>query len=128
MTGLDHGTLNLPLAKRGVTDAALDRYKADRARELKQQVRAGLASAREQKARVRELLDRIGDHRIMALAAPLKSRKPQTARDALYRAAQLNLPAWIAALESERFPPGGCAKCWAPLGKCDHSPEEWMGE
>lgn len=124
---LDHGELNLPLAKRGDIDGQIDRYKAEQAKLQADAGKAMRLSSRERKARVRQLLDHIGDYNIMRLAAPLGCRKPSTARTALYRAASLNLDAWIAALEREKFPPGGCAACWAPLGKCDHSPEEWMG-
>lgn len=124
---LDHGLLNLPLTKRGNIDAQIDRYKAEQARAAREAGTAAFHQVQDQKARVRDLLDRIGDYRIMALAKPLGSRKPASARKALYQAALSNLTLWIAALEREHFPAGGCAACWAPLGECDHSPEEWMG-
>jgi hypothetical protein len=37
------------------------------------------------------------------------------------------LDAWVAALERERLPAGGCATCWAPVGECQHSSSEWLG-
>jgi hypothetical protein len=126
MSVLDHGILNVPLAKRGNIDAQIGRFKAEEARKDRLAGTATFHQVREQKKRVRNLLARIGDHRIMALANPLGCRTPRTAREALYRAAVSNLPRWIAVLEREKFP-GGCAKCWAPLGECSHSDEEWMG-
>lgn len=127
MSRIDHGVLNVPLSKRGNIDAQIDRYKAEQAKAARKAGTAAFHEVRAQKARVRDLLARIGDHRIMALAKPLGSRMPASARAALYQAALTNLPKWIAALEREHFPAGGCAQCWAPLGQCDHSAEEWMG-
>lgn len=127
MTRLDHGLLNVPLSKRGNIDAEIDRYKADRAREIKEADRANFYAVRERQDAIRGHLERIGDHRIMMLAKPLGCRKPSTAREALYRAARSNLAVWLAALERESIPAGGCAKCWAPLGQCDHSSDEWLG-
>lgn len=124
---LDHGLLNLPLAKRGNIDSQIDRYKAEQAKVARKAGTAAFHEVRAHKARVRDLLDRIGDYRIMALAKPLGSRTAASARKALYQAALANLPKWIAALEREQFPAGGCAACWAPLGECDHSSDEWMG-
>lgn len=127
MSSLDHGMLNVPLAKRGNIDAQIDRYKADQAKTAREAARASFHRVREQKAQVRNLLARIGDHRVLVLAKPLGARKASSARKALYQAALSNLPVWIGALERERFPAGGCAACWAPLGECSHSADEWMG-
>lgn len=127
MTRLDHGMLNLPLSKRGNIDAQIDRYKAEQVKAARKAGSEVFHRVRQQKARVSELLGRIGDHRIMVLAKPLGSRTPKSARKALYQAALSNLPKWIEALERERFP-GGCATCWAPIGEpCSCSSEEWMG-
>lgn len=127
MSGLDHGILNVPLAKRGNIDAQIDRYKAEEARKERLAGTATFHRVRDDKKCVRDLLARIGDHRIMALAKPLGSRTPRTAREALFRMATSNLSRWIASLEREEFPAGGCAKCWASLGECSHSAEEWLG-
>lgn len=126
-TRLDHGMLNLPLAKRGNIDAQIDRYKADQEKAAREVRRETFYRVREMKAHVRTLLGRIGDHRILVLAKPLGSRTPGTARKALYQAALSNLPIWIAALEREQFPAGGCATCWAPVNECDHTGYDWLG-
>lgn len=125
---LDHGLLNIPFAKRGVNiDAEIDALKADLAREGRRARAERFRMVKQQRARVRELLARIGDYRVVQLAAPMGKFKPNGARRALCTAATANLTLWIAALETERFPPGGCAACWAPLGKCDHTEDEWLG-
>lgn len=127
---LDHGVLNTPIGSRargGSIDAQIDRWKREQAREERTAARQTRATVREQKSRVSELLDRMGDYRIMALAKPLGARKPSTARAALYQAAQSNLHRWIKVLEREAIPAGGCATCWAPVGQCDHDGREWLG-
>ena len=47
MQPLDHGALNIPLARRGNIDAQIDRYKADQARRAKadRQLQAALTAA-----------------------------------------------------------------------------------
>jgi hypothetical protein len=127
MSRLDHGLLNLPLAKRGNIDAQIDRFKAEQAKETRRQDTASFHRVRAQKARVRELLDRIGDYRVLQLATPLGARTAKKAREALYRAALSNLDRWIPVLERENIPAGGCATCWAPVGQCDHDGREWLG-
>ena len=57
MTALDHGYLNIPLAKRGNIDAQIDAYKAERAREEKAARRAASARRKEARALVRLLTD-----------------------------------------------------------------------
>lgn len=125
--GLDHGVLNVPLSKRGNIDRQIDLFKAEEARKARVAGTEALHRVRDQKRRVRELLRAIGDHRILALAKPLGSRTAKSARDALFRAAVSNLDRWVPALERETIPAGGCAKCWAPLGACSCSPEDWLG-
>jgi len=127
---LDHGILNTPIGSRargGSVDAQIDRWKRENERAERLASAEAFRTVRAQKRRVRELLSRIGDYRVLALAIPLGARKPATARTALYNASMSNLPRWIAALENEKFPAGGCAACWAPLGQCDHSDDEWLG-
>ena len=98
---LDHGILNVPLAKRGNIDAQIDAYKRELAREAAAHRRATFHSVREKKLRVAELLAAMSDERLLRLAAPLGKRKPSTARTALASAARTNLDRWIAALERE---------------------------
>jgi hypothetical protein len=98
---LDHGLLNVPLAKRGNIDAQIDRYKADQARERAAADRATYRGVRAKKARVAAILSAMSDDRVMQLAAPMGARKPNTARAALTQAASSNLDRWLKALERE---------------------------
>jgi hypothetical protein len=123
--------LNLPLGHRargGSLDAQIDRAVREQRKQDAERHSATIGAFREKKGRVADLLSKIGDYRIMQLAKPLGSKKPKTARAALLRAASRNLDAWLATLEREQFPAGGCAACWAPLGQCSHSDSEWLGE
>lgn len=124
---LDHGVLNVPLAKRGNIDAQIDRFKREQAAERRNADAASFHNVRAKKARVRHLLINIGDWRILQIAKPLGCRKASAARAKLASMANSNLDGWIVSLEREQFPAGGCAKCWAPVGKCDHSSREWIG-
>jgi hypothetical protein len=56
---LDHGMLNLPLAKRGNIDAQLDAYKAGQARDAAAKRKAATALSREQKAAAKVALAEI---------------------------------------------------------------------
>jgi hypothetical protein len=128
--GFDHAIVNLPLghaARGGSIDAQIDRHIRQQRAADRAMSRANFRSVRLKKAHVKQLLARIGDWRIMQIAKPLGCRKPSTARAALATAAMSNLDRWITSLEREQFPAGGCAACWAPLGQCDHSDEEWLG-
>lgn len=98
---LDHGVLNLPLAKRGNIDAQIDRHKSEMARQSKRAATNSFHQTRAKKARVTQALAALSDERVMQLAAPLGSRKASTARVALASAASANLDRWLAALERE---------------------------
>ncbi len=98
---LDHGVLNVPLAKRGNIDAQIDRFKADEARKAVKEAQARFHDTRSKRMRVSELLQAMPDERVLTLAKPLGSRKPHTARLALARAASYNLDRWLTALERE---------------------------
>lgn len=127
---LDHGLLNIPLAKRGNIDAQIDRYKAQQARERREADAASFRSVRAKKARIAEILAQLSDERVLQLAKPLGARKAVTARAKLLSAASANYDRWLGSLEREiaPFPPGGCAKCRAPFGGCDCTPSEWLGK
>ena len=96
---LDHGILNVPLAKRGNINAQIDRYKADQARARAAAGTALFHTVRSKKARVAALLAAMSDERVLTLAAPLGKRKPSTARAALLSAATGNLDRWLVSLE-----------------------------
>lgn len=98
---LDHGYLNLPLAKRGNIDTQIDRYMAEQARVRRAADTARFHSVRAKKARIAEILSQLSDERVIALAAPLGKRKPATARAALAAVASSNINVWLAALERE---------------------------
>lgn len=67
--GLDHGTLNLPLAKRGDIDAQIDRYKADQARQQRADRRARSVQHAADQTQAKELLAAVTDERMAELAA-----------------------------------------------------------
>ena len=98
---LDHGILNVPLAKRGNIDAQIDRYKSEQERERRAADTARFHAVRAKKARIVEILAALPDERVLALAAPLGKLKPSTARAALVQAASSNLDRWLSALERE---------------------------
>lgn len=126
----DHGMLNIPLAKRqGNIDAKIDRYKADQTRQRDQADTQRFHRVRAKKARVAQILAQMSDERVMALAAPLGSRKPETARAALASAANSNLDKWLASLAREvPFTAGACATCRAGAGDpCGCTSSEWLG-
>ena len=130
MGALDHGMLNLPLghkARGGSIDSQIDRYKREQAAADRAEAKARFHSVCSKRARVKELLRRIGDWRIMQLAKPLSCRKPSSARAKLAAMANSNLDGWIRSLEREDIPAGGCAACWAPVGECQHDAREWLG-
>lgn len=58
---LDHGELNIPLAKRGNIDAQLDRYKAQQAAARAMKAKADAVTRKIDKARARELFAEVGD-------------------------------------------------------------------
>lgn len=101
---LDHGILNVPLAKRGNIDAQIDRYKAEQARAAVKAIQASRDDLRCKRARVHAIIDGLSDDRVMALAKATGSRKPSTARTALKRATSYNMDRWLAALEREVQP------------------------
>lgn len=98
---LDHGLLNVPLSERGNIDAQIDRYKAEQARKERDTSTALRNEYQIEKARLRALIDRLSDERAMALAKPMGSRTPRTARQALFRIASTSAKRWIAVLERE---------------------------
>lgn len=53
---VDHGILNVPLAKRGNIDAQLDAYKAQQARDTRAKAKADAALTKELRARAKGLI------------------------------------------------------------------------
>lgn len=62
---IDHGTLNIPLAKRGNIDAQLDAYKREQAKERRaeaaERTKARRAARAAEKARVKFTADQLAD-------------------------------------------------------------------
>lgn len=67
--GLDHGVLNVPLAKRGNIDSQIDRFKADQARADAMTRKAAAKLMAEQRIQAKAILAGMSDERIAAMAA-----------------------------------------------------------
>lgn len=65
---LDHGTLNIPLSKRGDINAQLDRHNAAQAREMKTARKATAATLKANQKRAKELFDAMTPERLWELA------------------------------------------------------------
>lgn len=65
---LDHGTLNIPLSKRGNIDAQLDRYKADNAKRSAAARKATMIALKADQARAKELFAVMTDERLWEIA------------------------------------------------------------
>lgn len=68
MQPLDHGALNIPLAKRGNIDAQLDRYKADQARAAEAARKAQAAQTAAARIEAKALLAAATPERLAYLA------------------------------------------------------------
>lgn len=66
---LDHGILNIPLSKRGNIDAQIDRYKADQARQAKQDRKARAAQMKADRAHAKRLVSELSDEFIQRIAS-----------------------------------------------------------
>ncbi|MCO5079203.1 MAG: hypothetical protein M9937_26395 [Chelatococcus sp.] len=77
---LDHGTLNIPLAKRGDIDSQLDQYKAAQDRAARSLRRANADKNKSDKATAVELLAGISDERLAALSVKCNSTPAQVIR------------------------------------------------
>lgn len=83
---LDHGVLNIPLAKRGDIDAELDRYKAQQAREAAVARKAAAATTKELRAAAKAAVQALTTERLDAIAERIGSTRVQ-ARKELHRLA-----------------------------------------
>lgn len=66
---LDHGTLNIPLAKRGDINAQLDRYKADQEAQRRALAKARTKELIALRARAKAIVAAMSKERIAELAA-----------------------------------------------------------
>ena len=67
---LDHGILNLPLAKRGNIDAQIDRYKADKVRTEREERKAQAAQIKTERAEAKALVSAMTTERLAELGKP----------------------------------------------------------
>jgi hypothetical protein len=95
---LDHGLLNVPLAKRGSLDRQIDKSKFDEARYKKWEAAMYQKAHRERMCLIREYLDALSDERVLELGQRLGKRNPSTARKALYQQAGHDSRRWLDAL------------------------------
>lgn len=94
---LDHGLLNVPLAKRGNIDAEIDRYKARVEADRKRERKAAAAKTKEQREQAKALIAALPEQRIDELRAPRKMTRIQLLKT-LNSTAYFNPGAVIAAL------------------------------
>lgn len=66
--GLDHGALNVPLAKRGNIDAQIDRFKADQARQQRADRRTRSEKLADDRIEAKDLLADASVERLTELA------------------------------------------------------------
>lgn len=66
----DHGELNVPLRKRGDIDRQLDRYHAERRREIEAQAKAWRAARKAMVREAIELVEQVPADRLAALGKP----------------------------------------------------------
>jgi hypothetical protein len=65
---LDHGTLNIPLSKRGNINAQLDRHNAAQARDRAANRKAASMVIAEQRVTAKALVSKASDERVLQLA------------------------------------------------------------
>lgn len=65
---MDHGILNIPLAKRGDINAQLDAFKAEQAKAAKRAAKAHAGTMRELRARAKAIVENMTAERVCELA------------------------------------------------------------
>lgn len=90
---LDHGMLNVPLAKRGDINAQIDAYKACQAAEAKAAAKARSESTNELRARAKAIVAAMTAERISELAAKTNST-PAKVRHFMQSASHWK-PEWV---------------------------------
>lgn len=78
---IDHGVLNIPLAKRGDIDAQLDRYKAQQAREARAAKKAAAATTKELRAAAKAAVAGLTADQLDAIAARIGSTRVQARKE-----------------------------------------------
>lgn len=94
---LDHGLLNVPLAKRGNIDAEIDRYKARVEADRKRERKAAAAKKKEQRVQAKALIAALSGERLDVLRARYELTRIQLLKK-LNSTAYFNPGAIIAAL------------------------------
>lgn len=82
---LDHGELNVPLAKRGDIDAQIDQYKAEQAAVKKTEARTRSAEFKADKARAKELFAEVGDTMIARHGEKLGEKELRKTLDSMVK-------------------------------------------
>lgn len=90
---LDHGTLNVPLAKRGDINAQLDEYKAGQASEAKREAKARATATKELRVRAKAIVAAMSKERFAELAAKCNTT-PADVRAVMKSNAHL-APEWV---------------------------------
>lgn len=78
---LDHGILNVPLAKRGDIDAELDRYKAQQAREARAAKKAAAATTKELRIAAKAAVAGLTAEQLDAIAERIGSTRVQARKE-----------------------------------------------
>jgi len=100
---LDHGILNVPLAKRGDIDAQIDRYKVEQARTTATRLKAARARHREAFALAKAAIAAVSDDRMAELGKPHGLTVKQT-RAQFIAAANINPERVAKAMQRELEP------------------------
>lgn len=80
MSPLDHGLLNLPLAKRGDIDAQIDRYKAGAARNQAAKRKEAALRLNEQRIEAKRIVAAMTPERVAELAAKCNTTSAEVRR------------------------------------------------
>lgn len=78
---MDHGLLNIPLAKRGDIDAQIDRYKAEQAAAAKSAARVVREQMKTDRIEAAKVLEGLSDERLARIAQKAKLTAAQARKE-----------------------------------------------
>lgn len=90
---LDHGVLNVPLAKRGNLDREIDRHKAEAARTARAAAKAKVAEMRELRRKAKAAVEDLTDSELQNIGTPAGMTAAQVRKSLLSDAHWR--PAWV---------------------------------
>lgn len=90
---LDHGVLNIPLAKRGNIDREIDRHKADAARTARAAAKAKAAETRQLRLQAKSAINELTDAYLARIGKPARMTAAQVRKSLLSDAHWR--PAWV---------------------------------